>query len=616
MIHKMIKAIQKENWSAFLPKATYLIIYTLVSLMLAFLIWGINKGFDVTDEGYYILTLIPNQENIGAPNQIGVLFSNILGWTGIGLIGYRWLSVILNISSASWFAYAFWKYRQVCTDKANTIFGFTTTLAFLIMGNIFNFARSAITISYNSVANMSVITIAGFALLLLTINPKNVEKSRIFKLSSYFIGLILVLILLPARIPSAVAFILVFPFLLIFHGGEKNIRYFITLSKFVLFGAITGFVIQLQFRAGNIYGLDRGFNFVSNYRMLALKTALVHLNELVHYTPQLILSMYPYLLFTGISTAFYISSPLLKIKKYLWLFRIMVVGFLFYFLDQEVLGIYSLSPLDYRTSKLYVLFFVFLLVIILVIFIKDLPKIPPFPVSFVSGWRDFFIICIFLFSLPLIISTGSSRGSILDRSTSYILPWIALLILFLDQINSKNLFGNFIRLYTIIASLWLLVQFTDGFIMNPHRLIGSYFEQTETIDPSLNRARGLRVHPDTKETIEELNTILAEKTDYKFGDPILAQSVMPGFVYLLGGIAPGTPWMEDNFCHLLPYTQVDTSNIILLFNNEPSESMLGCMENAGIFYPEGFREVGEVWYNNQRSFERNTIKVFVPKITP
>ena len=194
----------------------YLISFSL--LILAFIISGFNKGFDVTDEGLYLLLLNPFQENHAGTYHYDLFFKLFYQLTGFefGIVGSRVLRLLSYFIAALSLTF-FWKnlHRKQELDREQG-------LIFLVA--IFSgYAFLPPSLSYNS------LSVALACLWLSMISYKTIHLSRVLilgfilalliyvKITAAFCLLILSLILLgyKRQLNWKVIFGLLFPFLLL-----------------------------------------------------------------------------------------------------------------------------------------------------------------------------------------------------------------------------------------------------------------------------------------------------------------------------------------------------------------------------------------------------------------
>ena len=68
-------------------------------MLLSVVIWGLNKGFDITDEGYYLLGYQDGQEIGYSPSGFQYVIRGFFGWMALDIINVRILRLIISLIS-------------------------------------------------------------------------------------------------------------------------------------------------------------------------------------------------------------------------------------------------------------------------------------------------------------------------------------------------------------------------------------------------------------------------------------------------------------------------------------------------------------------------------------
>tara|TARA_R110002012_G_scaffold321984_2_gene553097 strand:- start:8208 stop:9731 length:1524 start_codon:yes stop_codon:yes gene_type:complete len=121
-----------------------LAILTLFSLVLILL--GVNRGFDISDEGLYVLLAVPDQENFAGIFNYDLFFKLFYKITGIefGIIGLRLLRLIL---------YGFGAYALTLFWRNLTNSKFSINIYFLSLAGLFaGYGFLPQSLSYNSIS--------------------------------------------------------------------------------------------------------------------------------------------------------------------------------------------------------------------------------------------------------------------------------------------------------------------------------------------------------------------------------------------------------------------------------------------------------------------------------
>jgi len=132
-----------------------LLIFPICTLLV--LIWGINKGFDFTDESYYLLGYdFPTENNTSRFFQ--PVTSLLFAWLNPGILGYRIIRLVLTLFASLVFANGFW--RLCCATNRNV--NFLTVLAITTSGSLLSYSLFPVSLSYNSWTLINMLLIAGF----------------------------------------------------------------------------------------------------------------------------------------------------------------------------------------------------------------------------------------------------------------------------------------------------------------------------------------------------------------------------------------------------------------------------------------------------------------------
>lgn len=124
--------------------------FVFLCISLGFILFGINKGFDWSDEGMYALLAIPEQENQAGIFNYDLFFKLLHQWTGIefGLIGLRALRLFTCFMGAAALT-GFWKNFNQETSLSFQVFQLS------LVGILASYAFLPQTFSYNSITLLS-----------------------------------------------------------------------------------------------------------------------------------------------------------------------------------------------------------------------------------------------------------------------------------------------------------------------------------------------------------------------------------------------------------------------------------------------------------------------------
>ena len=211
---------------------------------------------------------------------------------------------------------------------------------------------------------------------------------------------------------------------------------------------------------------------------------------------------------------------------------------------------------------------------------------------------------IILLAAPIMAVLGSYNvGTI--QLLQHLIPWFGLSLVLMDRLKSRSRTGllpNF-----IIMALTVIIPFQvwTSFIMRPFRMQESRLEQTERVQTRVtDRLNGVYVSPAKKELIEGIDQILAEKTDFRPGDPLLTESNNPGLVWLFKGREPGNPLLGPRIWWRLALAKKGLEHperAVLLFIKRNHDEIGGIptdvvqtLRQVGVDYPDKYMLAGSV----------------------
>ena len=225
---------------------------------------------------------------------------------------------------------------------------------------------------------------------------------------------------------------------------------------------------------------------------------------------------------------------------------------------------------------------------------------------------------IWLLLLPLLAAAGTYNDLRLNLVIDAA-PWFGLAVLLLALPRPRRLPGWVVPVLLLLPVGYAAEQVVWGTLRVPYLLTGPMTAQTEPLHAAGLRGE-LRLDPQSVSLINQLEKVLAQ-AGFRPGDPLLAYYDMPGLVYLCGGVSPGATWyfrgIDARNCHALNMTQQSLSRACIMVNDTLAPEMQQCMREHGLPFPEGYRLVGEVanpYLINTymyRQTERN-IKVYAP----
>ncbi len=576
---------------------TFMEIFLILSaiLLLGMVLWGLDRGFDITDEGYNLLGLLPGQEKQTVYSALQfVLLSRLFGWLE-GLVQLRVLSIGIISLSALVFSWGILSMlRRLYPGQV--IFSGLATAAWLVGGSFSFVVALSLTFSYNVFINACMLLTGGLVLYALSIcdQPHQVRWQRWAWGAA---GLLLLAALLVK--PTAAVLLITIDLLggLLFSAASR--RSFIrTQCAWLLIGAGVGLGV-----------LHFGFNAVQPILQAFSKGTGLHPGHLPSDLWQslrldgrdIIKALLPYLwLFIG--TAVFARLALFSSKTQpRWAGR---VGLLFSVLVilAAVLGTPLVQEMfSARLMRLPLLanFLTLLLVLASLLLPELLPRLGlawrPRPTLNGVEFEKWVVVGILL-ALPLAAAFGTNN-TLQWQIWLHITPWMALLLLLFQETQRSRLSWGLGWVIFAFATAWLWSEWMLGYLSWPYRLADNRLAQTESLQVRSARLNGIKVDSKTKLFLEEFDQIVAA-TKFQRGDGVIALYDMPGIVYLMEGYSPGEPWyMVDESWRKTLLDSMLTSKLArksqyLVTNQFLASDLEQFLAQSEINFPDSYRQSG------------------------
>ena len=626
-----LKTIDTDS---FLTKVTQIILLIAVIFTLGLRLWGIDKGFDITDEGYCLLGFHALQERFEVITSFHTIGYKLFGWMNPGIITYRLIALIITITSSLIFAVCFWNWLHRFYDQKNQVWGLMFTSLFLVFGGFILDYDTYHVLSYNTLNNAANLLQASLVFFTISQDPTKALKSTSLKVAWIGIGYSSVFQFF-IKPPSSVNFLcLLFIITLLYHRKVDFRYYFMTfsclitgcvigaLSYFTIFQDVSQYIELLSQNLSTNYAPSSDSPKILSPILLLLslwKEPLREYKGLLSTSNNFLWFYLSVFLFSTI----YFSTQYLRVKKNRYLFWILISGLsldIIYHLYQGFSFLLFGEGGNRAITPYYVLVIAFLLIILMARFWEKVNF------QFLGFQNDRFwqalSACLFLFFLPFIAGLGTDT-SVTTLAAKNIVPWFALIIILLVNLNRNGKAKPFISLFMVSVVIWLLLKITYWHIYKPYRLVEPLPQQTEIVNLAQFKNSRLKVDPQTKDFIQALSALI-KQTNFQLDDPIIALYDMPGIVYLLGGVSPGAPWYLDyggefessnRICNNIMSSKKDKQNSILLVNSRIRPEIISCMKVSGIDFPDNYDKVGEVSniYKRFYPFQDTVVSVWAPK---
>ena len=587
----------QRNWWYIIFTA---ILWIIFALLIGVIIWGIDKGFDFSDEGYNMLSLLKNQEDVWRFRPIYPLIAKLTYVFNPGILFFRLLRLITLLFSSLFFSIGFIAWiRSVLSPKLFPSFNFLYPIIFI--STLMNYAIFYQGLSYNSLTLFLVQLIAGLFFWKISFglsgNTYRIQSKILLLFIGFFIG-----ILFLVKFPSA--FILTF-LLIIFLAYEtiqakERPRYFFLNLIFTSYGFMF-FLICLTIYFASPFVIIKNIINGQQYLPAHSYSYLLELYCDDLYSNFLKAVIHHKLAIIG-PVIIWLSLRYARSNQVVAIFAIWIV---FSLITTDIISRgYYRSGMDhlYSASMVYRFLVMFsLILIILACFTKAIKKELSILIlqktPFVAG-------LIFLLAIPFVCSFGSANALSI-HITQFIFSWILFFILIIYIMFSILNHSTYLFfLISILVTLNAASQIVIGYVYEPYRLNKPMTEQKFLVQ---ELPIGNTIKFDF-ETSVFLNTIVKKlKSQHALmnAQPIISIYNYPGLTYLLGGVSPGNAWYFDDgwqgntrdncfFVGNSKMTNLDKTIFMIEEDKSISDEFRQCLNKKGILFPENYTKADSV----------------------
>ncbi len=554
------RSIFRNSETILIYPATWIVLGLLFIAKMIFIFWTINMGFDITDEGNYMLVYKFPDSDPYPFHEYQTVLAPVMKWFGHSIIAGRVLRILLECGGLTILWFGWMRYfssagaegRVSLADKAVAFF-------FLASGTFLSlFPR---TISYNDFTNFGMLATA--AILFTILSPaKKIPTWALAGTGFVFAFLFFI------KFPPAILFFLVVTFCIGFSSNRwKNFTAFFA-------GIISGTIAFFLIQGDPMSWPDR---FVKGKEIVSLLGYDAERLVREIYIPDLFelsIKILPAVaVFLAASFAIRRNGDE---QKHAWIpFAGAIAFFAILCAIDNRNGFESLTYAYRHSGSIYSgTVFLLLALMILVLFLFRL----------MDRRKSINLLAAALTLLPFLGMAGTDT-SFSVSIYAYVLPEFAVILFLLQR--------NFIRPFPLNILIVAMGLFANSLFyyhsaFHPYRLAEPLSEQTETC-PQLP---GILIDQSSSKFIEDVWTQL-KLGGFKSGDPVIALSDMPGVVFAVGASSPGAPWYfelphSDAYnCHHLRNVAGQTAGErpFILIDSAATPAVLQCLESAGIGYP-------------------------------
>ena len=568
-------------------------------LAVAVLIWSLPRGFDITDESFYLLSYRYPDEYESSFSTFHLLVTRGLGLTGYSVLTYRWLGLLANILGAVVFASSFghWQ-RTVAPDSSRPTI---ITVCYVVLGSLLVFSIFPRTLSYNNLN--SLLLMLGAAAVLQSLSRGS--SGGWWLLAAGIAAGLDVFVK-----PSTALLVVCSETLLIIwcwrHLGIKAIGGALIMLGFGVATGLAFYFVRVQPPLVWYHNLVQEMSVIQTSGGYGMKDLLPAYVKVAGQT--LWFMFYPMgpilLLLIGLAWWWPRQSPSTSRPRRVTFALLALVGL--YIAWQAVRRHWYANAFSNYYQSLP------LLLAILVSAAGALLVLPTMPVSTprlkkaaqllpVGGW---------LFVLPFF----ASLGTINDLRLNLLIdagPWFALLLL-LTGMCLRRLPMWAVSGLLVLPAGWAAEQVAWGTLKTPYGLTQPMSKQVMPLRTA-GLTTTLLVDTATATFFTQLTHLLTQ-SGFRPGDPIVALYDAPGMVYMNGGISPGMPWYFRNRdvrnCHALDLTHLPLGKAYIITAQPLGRDVQECLRTKGLDFPQHYQLVGSL--TNPYAADFQTVSVYAP----
>lgn len=566
-----------------MPQLLVYAMLLLAAVKLGIQCWGANKGFDIWDEGLYILMLnFYDQYPTEPHNYYSYVMAALLPLKAYGLLPLRYLAIAVETTGILFFAYSIHRFFAC---RATAPFRYTIGVlplmlfTFLGAGFLSVYPRA---FSYNDFSYFSTLAISGSLMLYFRHGRPLPTVARAGGLVLlFFIGGLLgaQLVVKFSTCLLLLGWVVVFTVFLSNQSKPYRIALLLALVAggatflFVLFGSYAGFATWLHHLNEGV-ALLRKLAYEPYY--IIVKGYLyvdVVLNG-VYFLVPLLVAYLTHRLLKQLSkaTAFNQHLAAFALGSIAWLVCSLTIHYGF------------LGEFHYRFIALHIFTMLYWGIPV----VRQLIKAKQYP------WL---LVIALLSALPIMALLGSSNTAT-QTLTRYLASWFALIALFVGyrfKDNAKAFVAVAAFLISFCGVNYIVVQ-----VYNPYGLNAPLTAQNTTVN-GLYYLEDILLDPPSAQFFVELKEATAQ-TGYQPGWPILALGDLCGAATAMGGYIPETFWYfsDENAIsaqHSRNYSCLHLNNLriaehealpLVYINSGINKQVVDCLGNSEIPFPEAY----------------------------
>ncbi|HLG36275.1 MAG TPA: hypothetical protein VI757_15455, partial [Bacteroidia bacterium] len=182
------------------------------------IVWGMNKGFDFSDEGLYVLGFQKSQEIFFSPTYFHLLFRKLFFFIELDIITLRAIRFIFYLTGSVFFSWGLMQWIKIYSKE--TRLPSILFFSFIAVGTFIGYSFGPQSLSYNHLSVTLLLFSSGCLFLNISYNEGN--NKRIYFASILMLAAgILTGMEIFVRVSSGIILVFVFILLIVLHPKYK-----------------------------------------------------------------------------------------------------------------------------------------------------------------------------------------------------------------------------------------------------------------------------------------------------------------------------------------------------------------------------------------------------------
>ena len=576
--------------------------FTLMFITVGFIVWASNRGFDITDEGFYLLGgRFPAEVKMStsmAHYYISILYciscQNVRTLRLIGLILTGVSAIVFYLGFRSLMV------RLKMELLQNILFTFVA-IPLVCLGAMLGYAWFLPTPSYNSLNATALTIYSGLMFLVLaSLDRLNMPRS-IVNLASFSAGLCIGISIF-VKFPTGISLLVLFGFVLAV-WPRQNLKTRLQTFGLLALGLTTWLLVHFIFIQSPMASWQTFYAGME--RTKTLETGRHGVGALERYFLECRdLAKLAFLDFWKLHAALVVGFTGLFGLTKAWR-DIVWLGSILIFVIFVCAGYLSYHRGFYLGGHTYIVNIArFYLSWLLLLANATLMALIYFQrIHYLFARYNVLELVLFIavmFSLPFIGAVGT--GNPIYINTVYqMAPWFGLLVILLSTLSWLLKHRWILSLGGLILASFACAQIVLGSLSIPYRLNTGLLGQTQITRIGAPTSI-LKLDPATSEFFNKIHA-MAEVHGFRPGDDVLAFVNMPGVVFAIGGKSPAIPWYSGGYKGSPAANEMALSMIspdrlkrAFILETADSEKFMPNLTKFGMSFPNNYILCGEaIW---------------------